>query len=120
MQTVNYLQGSRYRKEMEGQRTSNRNRGGEKLMRRYRLRPCVLLVGTVVASLLSAAFCEADNGLSTSNLGKKIANVTWADASGKRFALHDLKDRKAVVVVFLSFECPVSNSYAPRLADMAR
>src|SRR5207244_4469318 len=38
----------------------------------------------------------------------------------KPVALHDVKDRKAVVVVFLSFECPVSNSYAPALAELAR
>src|SRR5207248_3195301 len=30
------------------------------------------------------------------------------------------KDRKAVVVVFLSFECPVSTSYAPVLAALAK
>src|SRR5581483_10213401 len=31
-----------------------------------------------------------------------------------------LKDRKAIVLVFLSFECPVSNSYAGPLADMVK
>jgi peroxiredoxin len=49
-----------------------------------------------------------------------IANVTFKDAGGKRFALHDWKDRKAVVVVFLSFDCPVSTGYSPVLADLAK
>ena len=34
--------------------------------------------------------------------------------------LHDLKDKRAIVVVFLSFECPVSTSYSSMLADIAR
>jgi len=52
-------------------------------------------------------------------LGKKIANFTLADAHGKTWSLYDLKDRKAIVLVFLSFECPVSTSYSQPLADMA-
>ena len=32
----------------------------------------------------------------------------------------DLKDKKAAVVLFLSFECPVSNSYAAELAQLAK
>src|SRR5262249_22797957 len=51
---------------------------------------------------------------------KKIDNLTFRDADGTSVGLYDLKDKKAVVVVFLSFECPVSNSYAPLLVDLAR
>jgi peroxiredoxin len=49
-----------------------------------------------------------------------IADVVLADAAGKRFAFLDLKGKKAVVVVFLSFECPVATSYAPTLAELSR
>src|SRR5262249_36821744 len=34
--------------------------------------------------------------------------------------LHDLKDRDAVVVVFLSFDCPVSRGYTANLAELAK
>ena len=34
--------------------------------------------------------------------------------------LHDLAGTKATVVVFLSFECPISTSYSPVLAEMAK
>ena len=37
----------------------------------------------------------------------------------KKFALHDLQNQKAIVVVFLSFDCPVSLSYSQPLNDMA-
>ena len=48
-------------------------------------------------------------------LNKKIDSFTLADAAGKDWSLDSLKDEKVVVVVFLSFECPVSNSYATTL-----
>ena len=48
-------------------------------------------------------------------LNKKIDPFALTDAAGKAWSLDAMKDEKAVVVVFLSFECPVSNSYAPLL-----
>ena len=36
----------------------------------------------------------------------------------QQLSLHDLKDKKAIVLVFFSFECPVSNSYCQPLVDM--
>ncbi|MFN4258712.1 MAG: redoxin domain-containing protein [Gemmataceae bacterium] len=59
-------------------------------------------------------------GPSTAKLGKQIDNVAFQNAAGQKFALHDHKGKKAVVVVFLSFDCPVSNSYAPVLAELAK
>jgi peroxiredoxin/mono/diheme cytochrome c family protein len=50
-------------------------------------------------------------------LGRPAAAVTFTAADGKPRTLADLKG-KPVVVVFLSFECPVSNSYATALADL--
>ena len=53
-------------------------------------------------------------------LNTKITNVILADASGKPVALHGSGDKKAVVIVFLSFDCPVSIGYAPVLAELAK
>ncbi|MFO0968730.1 MAG: redoxin domain-containing protein [Gemmataceae bacterium] len=47
-----------------------------------------------------------------------IEDATFVDEAGTKRSLRDWKDRKALVVVFLSFECPVSNSYAQPLADL--
>ena len=69
-------------------------------------------VGFTLALSLLAGAVRADDVPSDARLGKKIANVTLADAAGKPVLLHDLKDRKAVVIVFLSFECPMSTGYA--------
>src|SRR5262249_21234761 len=51
-------------------------------------------------------------------LGKVIEDFTVSDCSGKPIALRDFKDQKAVVIVFLSFDCPVSASYAPTLTGL--
>jgi len=78
-----------------------------------------LSIGMVVIGLLIGTAIRADEPPSTANLGKKIRNFALTDAQGKAWSLYDLKDQKAIVVVFLSFECPVSTSYSQPLADMA-
>jgi peroxiredoxin/cytochrome c553 len=62
----------------------------------------------------------ADSSVVVDKLNKKIDNVTLKDAAGKPCSLYDLKDKKAIVVVFLSFECPVSTSYSSALAELAK
>lgn len=68
------------------------------------------LVGTLVAVPGSAA----DPAPSTDRLNKTIDNVKLPDSG----ALKDRAGKIATVVVFLSFDCPVSNSYAAALADL--
>ncbi len=51
---------------------------------------------------------------------KKIPDLPLQSVTGKNIHLHSLKDRQAVVVVFVSFECPVSLSYAATLNEMAK
>jgi peroxiredoxin len=65
-----------------------------------------------------SGYARADDGPPNAKLGKKIDNVTLKDSAGKSLALHDIRDKKAVVVVFLSFECPVSTSYSQPLANL--
>src|SRR5262249_38125316 len=74
-----------------------------------------------VAVLLAlAASARAADDPNTDKLNKKIDNFTLTDDNGKAVSLHDFQDPKAVVVVFLAFECPVSASYATSLADLHR
>lgn len=82
-----------------------------------RTRPLALAM--ILSALASPAFAD-DAGPTTARLGKKLGNLTLTDASGKAIALHELKDRKAIVIVFLSFECPVSSSYAQPLSELAK
>jgi len=76
-----------------------------------------LVVAAVLAGFVPNAR-SAEEGASRAKLGARIANVTFTHADGKKVSLYDMKDKKIVVVTFLSFDCPVSNSYAKPLADM--
>lgn len=78
------------------------------------------LLALVATLCLVPAISRAREDASNAKLNKKIDNLTFKDAAGKAVALHDLKNKKAVVVVFLSFECPVSNSYAPFLNEFTK
>jgi peroxiredoxin/mono/diheme cytochrome c family protein len=79
------------------------------------------LLPILAGLLLSAGTeCRAGPDVVVDKLNKKIDNVTLKDAVGTPRSLYDLKDKKAIVVVFLSFECPVSTSYSSVLAEMAK
>jgi peroxiredoxin len=51
-------------------------------------------------------------------LNKKIDPFTLTDAAGKAVSGPAWNGKKAVVVVFLSFDCPVSNSYSATLGEL--
>jgi peroxiredoxin/mono/diheme cytochrome c family protein len=76
------------------------------------------LFGALAALIAFAAGVKAEPELVTDKLGKKIENVQFIDLDNKPVPLTSLKDKKAIVLVLLSFDCPVSNSYAVTLADM--
>jgi peroxiredoxin len=78
-----------------------------------------LLVVTL-GCLLATTSVRGDTGPSRARLDKKIANIPFTDANGKPASLYDLRDKKAIVLVFLSFDCPMSNGYAPILNDLVK
>lgn len=70
--------------------------------------------------LLTLSSLAVADGPSKAKLGEKIPNLLFHDEKGQARALYDLKDQKAIVLLFLSFECPVSTSYSQPLSDMNR
>ena len=48
----------------------------------------------------------------------KIDNFSLTDYNGKKHSLYDYKNSKAIVLIFISTECPVSNAYNTRMADL--
>jgi peroxiredoxin len=79
-------------------------------------RNAALLVCAVVLSQL----VTANEKLPTAKIGKKIDSFDLKDTQGETHSLTDWKGKKAVVVVLLSFDCPVSRSYAQPLSDLAK
>jgi peroxiredoxin/mono/diheme cytochrome c family protein len=77
-------------------------------------------LASVACFFIVPAFAQNANEPSNAKFGNKIGNFTLKSADGKATSLYDLKDRKAIVVVFLSFDCPVSTSYSPTLIELAK
>src|SRR5581483_2309831 len=75
---------------------------------------------TVALLFGPGGLARAENTANTNKLGKVIDGITLADSAGQPWSLQQLKDKKAIVVVFLSFECPVSTSYSQELATLAK
>ena len=48
----------------------------------------------------------------------KIENFSLKDYNGKEFSLKDFKDSKAIVIMFISTQCPVSNGYNSRMEQL--
>lgn len=77
------------------------------------------IITTLIIFATIPAFAVAQTEPSRAKLGEKMPNLMFKDDKGKTHRLYELENRKAIVLVFLSFECPVSNSYAHPLSEIA-
>ncbi|MCU0454577.1 MAG: thioredoxin family protein [Bacteroidetes bacterium] len=50
----------------------------------------------------------------------KVENFTLEDVTGKKHSLADYKGSKAIVVMFIATQCPVSNDYNERMATIEK
>jgi len=48
----------------------------------------------------------------------KVENFTLKDYDGKKHSLSDYKDSKAIVIIFIATQCPVSNAYNERMENL--
>jgi peroxiredoxin len=53
-------------------------------------------------------------------IGEKLQPFALKDATGKDVDLGSFQDRKAVVLMFIATQCPVSNAYNERMAALSR
>jgi peroxiredoxin len=72
-----------------------------------------LLIIPIIALVAVSATKEKDVSSNS-----KIENFTLPDVSGNKHSLLDYKDSKAIVVMFIATECPVSNAYNKRMANL--
>lgn len=74
----------------------------------------IVLVGTlVIISVLIMGAC-----LNSPGEIKKVDNFTLKDYKGNEHSLTDYKDAKAILVIFIATECPVSNAYNSRMEEL--
>src|SRR6516164_3793057 len=79
---------------------------------------CGLLTVYALFTCCAFALDQAAAEEATSRVGKKVTNLALRDTSGQVISLESLKDKKAVVVVFLGTECPINNAYLFPLSRM--
>ncbi len=73
-----------------------------------------------VAVLLVSGVMIAGDSMSASFLGKEAPAFTLADAKGATHSLADLGGDKGTVIIWVSTQCPVSNAYNERMAELAK
>jgi peroxiredoxin len=70
-----------------------------------------IFVTVIFILSLSLASCQAENP-------QKVADFTLQDYNGKSHTLSDVTDSRAIVILFISTRCPVSNAYNERMVKL--
>ena len=68
----------------------------------------------VIALLLTVALYPFGNSTDIS----KVDNFSLKDYKGELHELKDYKNAKAIILMFISTQCPVSNAYNTRMAEL--
>lgn len=71
------------------------------------------LLGTV--SVLPGA-----QAAETAAVSAPLPHLTWHDVQGHAYTSADFAARKATVFVFVSSQCPIANTYTPRLVELGK
>ena len=72
-----------------------------------------------LAVIAVLAFSNTDVNRNLSAPSKiKIENFTLTDVYKKKHSLSDYNDSKAILVIFIATECPVSNAYNSRMVQL--
>jgi peroxiredoxin/mono/diheme cytochrome c family protein len=74
----------------------------------------------VLACLTIPSFSAMRADSTSRDVGRKVPNFQLRDARGHTVSLGDFRDKKAVVVIFIGTECPISNGFLPRLQELHR
>ena len=78
-----------------------------------------LFISITIAGILSLlVFAFTSNGDGSLKNISKVENFTLKDYKGKSHSLSDYKNSKAIVLMFISTKCPVSNSYNEKMKEL--
>ncbi|MEG8947772.1 thioredoxin family protein [Rosettibacter firmus] len=67
----------------------------------------------LILFLLINSFLKASDDTVT-----KVENFKLKDYNGKEYQLNDFKNSKAIVIIFVATQCPVSNAYNSRMEKL--
>jgi peroxiredoxin len=84
---------------------------------RHAFSALVFVFGLAILGFPTLLFLHA-GGKESISISSKISEFALKDTMGQQVSLAGLKDKKAIVVVFLGTECPINNAYVPRLIEL--
>jgi len=67
---------------------------------------------------LVLGFSPGESALAPPAIGAKAPDFAIPNIDGQRHSLYGNKGRKAIVVVFISTDCPIANLYIPTLVEL--
>jgi len=67
---------------------------------------------------LALIFFSGFSSNATEATTSKIENFTLTDIYGNNHSLKDYSDSKAIVIIFIATQCPISNAYNTRMVDL--
>ena len=70
----------------------------------------ILFVLTIVLLIVSFVYAGDD--------AKTFSDFSLKDYNGKEYSLSDFADNKAIVILFIATQCPISNDYNQRMAKV--
>jgi peroxiredoxin len=76
------------------------------------------MVAIVLGSWIVTSFGAPQAATVVVESTKKVEAFNLKDTTGKPTSLAGLKDKKAIVVVFVGTQCPINNLFLPRLAEL--
>lgn len=76
-----------------------------------RLYTRLILISIISTLLFNSLYAGSDNS-------KVFNSFSLNDYNGKEFSLTDFKESKAIVIMFIATQCPVSNDYNERMAQI--
>lgn len=79
----------------------------------------ILIVSLVLALILGTLVYFNSNTVEAKTMKGKVENFSLKNYDGKTFTLSDYKDAKAIVILFVATQCPISNDYNTRMVKIA-
>lgn len=81
----------------------------------------LLLLALTLGATASArtSLTMTTDAASTAAIGSTVADFKLPDADGKEHSLASLRGKNGTVLIFVSVQCPVSNAYNKRMAQLA-
>jgi peroxiredoxin len=80
-------------------------------------------VGVAAAAIVAVAYVWAQQGgvpAPQITIGAKVANLPLAKLDGQATQLYNLAGEKGTLLIFIAVQCPISNAYNERMAELAR